>query len=50
MSVGKYMFHSCLASSLAEVVVTAGGEFISSGLRPAQPPVGQSKEAGALGT
>lgn len=47
MSVGKYMFPSCLASFLAEAVVTTRGEFIS-WLWPSQPPVGMDREAGAL--
>lgn len=42
MSVGKYMFPSHLASFLAEVVVTAGGEFISPWLWPSQPSVGKT--------
>lgn len=38
ISVGKWMLHSCLASFLAEAVMTAGGKFISSWLWHSQPP------------
>jgi len=42
------MFPTCMASFLAVVAVTAGGEFISSWLWPSQPPVRTKQEAGAL--
>lgn len=46
ISVGKWMLHLCLASFLAEAVMTAGGKFISSWFWVSQPS--EEHEVGSL--